>query len=84
MAKPDEDVSIGGIFCGKRVKPGLYAEEVASRRYVIRRLTSTDLLHRVGEVMGSQGRFQSMAMNGDHVKMCSSLVAAAERLIKQF
>lgn len=81
MAKQDEDVSIGGIFCGKRVKPGLYAEEVASRRYVIRRLASADFPQRVGEVMGGQGRFQSMAMNGDHVKMCSSLIAAAKSLI---
>lgn len=82
MKNVDKDVSIGGVFCGNRIAVGLFAEEVASRRYVIRQLsTSVDFAKRIGEVMGGEGRFQAMRMNGEHVSINSTLKKAANRLI---
>lgn len=81
MPNLNKDVSIGGVYCGNRVAPGLFAEEVASHRYVIRHLASPDCTRRVGEVMGQQSIFQAMRMNGDHVAICMSLADAAKRLI---
>lgn len=81
MSKLNKAVSIGGVFCGNRLAPKLFAEEIASHRYVIRHLASPDYTKRVGEVMGKQGCYQAMRMNGDHVAICSSLADAAKRLI---
>lgn len=76
-----EGVWVGGIFCGKQIAPNLYAEEVASRRYVIRETELQSFGRRVGEVMGGEGRFQACRMNGEHVGMKPSLLEAACMLV---
>lgn len=72
-----KDAEIGGVFCGDRVADNLYAEAVACRRWVIREVRADGAPYRVGEVMGGDGRFQSMRMNGVHVAMHSSREQAA-------
>jgi hypothetical protein len=81
MPNLNKDVSVGGVYCGTRVAPGLFAEEVASNRYVIRHLAAPNYTKRVGEVMGSQQIYQAMRMNGDYVAICMSLADAAKRLV---
>lgn len=76
-----QDFWVGGIFCGKQIAPNLYAEEVASRRYVIRETELQPFGRRVGEVFGGDGRFQACRMNGDHVGIKHTLLAAACLLI---
>jgi cytoskeleton-binding toxin CbtA-like protein len=63
MPNLNKDVSVGGVYCGTRVAPGLFAEEVASNRYVIRHLAAPNYTKRVGEVMGSKRIYQAMRMN---------------------
>lgn len=72
---------IGGVFCGKEIAPKLYAEEVASRRYVIRETELPQFGRRVGEVMGGDGRFQACRMNGEHVGVKTTLLEAARLLV---
>lgn len=81
MPNLNKDVSIGGVYIGNRIAPRLFAEEVASHRYVIRHLVSPEYTKRVGEVVGQQRIYQAMRMNGDHVAICMSLSDAAKRLI---
>ncbi len=74
---------VGGIYCGKQVAPNLYAEEVASCRYVIRQTEQqpVPVARRVGEVFGRPGRFQACRMNGDHVGIKPTLLEAACLLV---
>lgn len=75
-----KDVVIGGIFCGTEISTNLFAEEVASSRWVIRYRESADFAKRIGEVMGGLGRYQAMLMRGDHVGVKPTLLAAAQLL----
>ena len=77
-----KDVVIGGIFCGSEISTNLFAEEVASSRWVIRYRESSDFAKRIGEVMGGQGRYQAMLMRGDHVGVKPTLLAAAQLLMQ--
>ena len=77
-----QDVDIGGIFCGTEISTDLFAEEVASSRWVIRYRQSADFAKRIGEVMGGHGRYQAMLMRGDHVGVKPTLLAAAQLLIQ--
>lgn len=73
-------VWIGGIDCGRRIAPELCAEEVASRRHVIRNTSQPSFARRLGEVFGGGGHFQACRMNGDHVGIGRSLLEAAQLL----
>ncbi|MEC4720420.1 hypothetical protein RY831_14755 [Noviherbaspirillum sp. CPCC 100848] len=77
----EEGVTICGIFAGRKIAPNLYAEDVANARWVIRSVEHQPFPKRVGEVMGSGGRFQAMRMNGDHVAMKRNLLEAACALV---
>lgn len=72
---------VGGVFCGKQIATNLYAEEVASRRYVIRETEMQSFGRRLGEVMGGDGRFQACRMNGEHVGVKRALLEAACLLV---
>lgn len=77
-----DGIEIGGILVGKQLEEGVFAEEVASCRYVIRSSIGSDYPRRMGEVMGSNERFQAMLMDGTHVGMERSMTAAAGLLLK--
>lgn len=72
---------IGGVFVGQRIAANLFAEEAAAHRWVIRSTEDHSFAVRIGEVMGSRGRFQAMRMNGTHVAMKASLIEAARALL---
>lgn len=76
-----EGMTICGIYAGRMIAPNLYAEDVANARWVIRSVEHQPFPKRVGEVMGSSGRFQAMRMNGDHVAMKRTLHEAACALV---
>lgn len=77
------DVVIGGVFCGSELSPNLFAEEVASSRWVIRFCKSADFPQRVGEVMGGRGRYLAMLMRGEFIGVKPTLLAAAQLLVNQ-
>ena len=81
IREPDGQWWIGGVFAGRRVCAGLFAEAVASHRFMIRSTRADpSFAQRLGEVFGGQGRFQAVTVRGDHVGMAKSLVEAAEIL----
>lgn len=80
-ATEENGVTICGIYAGKEIAPNLYAENGANARWVIRSLEHQPFPKRVGEVMGSSGRFQAMRMNGDYVAMNQTLLEAACALV---
>lgn len=80
-ATDETGVTICGIYAGKEIAPNLYTENVANAQWVIRSLEHQPFPKRVGEVMGSSGRFQAMRMNGDYVAMNRTLLEAACALV---
>lgn len=80
--KTKDGIEIGGVVVGKKLGEGVFAEEVASCRYVIRSSIGSDYPRRMGEVMGSNQRFQAMLMDGTHVGVERSVKAAAGLLLK--
>ena len=44
----DNGTFIGGVFCGREIAPGIWAEEMTSRRHVIRHKTEPNFAKRVG------------------------------------
>lgn len=81
------DVTIGGIYCGREIGDDLLAEELTERRFVIRQRIEPNFARRLGEVCGGEqyggGRtFQATRMNGDHVTIRKTLIAAARTLLK--
>lgn len=84
MSKSSE-ITLGGVFCGRQIAKGLFAEEVASNRYLIRAAAGPNHATRVGEVCGSPrqgaaGGYQALTMKGDSVAVKDSLRAAAVTL----
>lgn len=87
MSKKNE-VTLGGVFCGREIAPGLFSEEFASCRFQIRLLVDADYARRIGEVVGSPrngaaGGYQALTPRGDTVAVKDSLVAAAKVLADQ-
>ncbi len=83
----EEKAVIGGIYCGREIAPGIWAEQLTERRFVIRQQTEPNFAKRLGEVCGGEqyrggAEFQATRMNGDHVAMRKSLLAAAKTLIQ--
>ena len=72
---------IGGLFVGQEIKPGVFSEKVSSCRYVVRSSIEGTQPRRMGEVMGSNGRFQAMTMAGDHVGNATNLNSAVDLLL---
>lgn len=82
VAKPvSGGLEIGGVFVGREIEDGLYAERVMTGRWMIRSAQG-GLTHpsRVGEVMGGDGRFACCLMNGDLVDTKPTLLQAAKLL----
>lgn len=82
VTQDSEGYWIGGIFCGTQIAPNLYAESVASRRFVIRETEMQPFGRRVGEVFGGDGVYQACTMKGDHVGKRPSLLQAALLLVQ--
>lgn len=77
--------TIAGVYVGKKIAPGLFAEEVASRRFVIRQQSDAGHANRVGEVCGGTrtdgtSLFQAMTMKGDLKGSASTMLGAARVL----
>ena len=81
VVKDAEGFWVDGVFVGKRIAPGLFAEMVASHRYMIRCCTGSTSAKRVGEVFGA-GPFQACRVRGEHVGNARSLVEAARLLAR--
>lgn len=79
---PSEQFTIGGVFCGKEIGNGLYAEELIQDRFVIRKRLQGDGVKRLGEVSGSNKVFLASRPNGDQVAKCSSFIQAARALTR--
>jgi hypothetical protein len=77
-----EGLWIGGLFVGRELKPDVFSEKVASCRYLVRSSINATHPRRLGEVMGSNGRFQAMTMAGEFVANASSLMDAVDVLIQ--
>lgn len=79
--KVDGGLEVGGVFVGRQIEEGLFAERVMDGRWMIRssqgKLTYPT---RVGEVMGGNGRFLACLVKGDEVGSGSTLLAAAKLL----
>lgn len=80
--KDNDGYWVGGIFCGRQIAPNLFAEEVASRRFVIRETEMQPFGRRVGEVFGGDGVYQACTMKGNHVGKRPSLLQAALLLVQ--
>lgn len=86
-ADVQEDGSfIGGVFCGREIATDIFAEELTSRRFVIRKRIEPNYAKRLGEVCGGRQirggcEFQSTRMNGEHVAMRPTLLAAVMTLV---
>lgn len=78
--KEEDGTFVGGVFVGPPINDDLFAEPVANARWVIRQSVDTSFAKRLGEVMGGKGRYQAMRMDGSHVGMGPSLLAAAIQL----
>jgi hypothetical protein len=76
-----EGLWIGGLFVGREIRTDVFSEKVASCRYLVRCSINATHPRRMGEVMGSNGRFQAMTMAGDHVGNASSLMDAVDMLV---
>jgi hypothetical protein len=76
MSKSKE-LTLGGVYCGRRIAPGVYAEKIESGRYLIRRAIGSSHAERRGEVVGSSGTYQALTMTGECVAREQSLRAAA-------
>jgi hypothetical protein len=77
-------LEVGGLFVGRQLEDGLYAERVMSGRWLIR--SSQGLLThptRMGEVTGGDRRFVACLMNGDQVEVKPSLLLAAKSLAQR-
>lgn len=77
-----EGLWIGALFVGRELKENVFSEKVASCRYVIRCSINATHPRRIGEVMGNNGKFLAMTMKGDFVGNATSLIAAAQVLVK--
>ncbi|MBK6616678.1 hypothetical protein [Ottowia sp.] len=74
-------LEIGGLFVGKRIAEGLFAEPVQSDRWLIRSDSGGETHpRRVGEVMGSGGKYLACTMKGDILATKASLVEAGRFL----
>lgn len=80
MAEPG--MTVAGVFVGKQIGNGLYAEELIQDRFVIRKQHRDGGLQRLGEVVGSSKAFVASRMNGDQVAKCSSFREAAFALTR--
>jgi hypothetical protein len=74
------DIEIAGVFVGDLVDDGTYAEEISAGRSVIRQIRADGHAHRIGEVMGRQGRYVALRMSGEQVAVHPTLEAAAAAL----
>lgn len=72
---------VRGIFVGRQIDAGLYAEPMGDGRWLVRHAQGEAFPRRVGEVFGGRGRFQAFLMNGDRVAATGSLLEAARSLV---
>ena len=77
-----KDNTIGGVYCGQTIAPGLYAEKEGDGRYLVRELTGPDSTRRLGlalggKTRGSVGRYLALAMSGESLGTTDSLRQAA-------
>lgn len=79
MSKSSKN-TLGGVFCGRQIAPGLYAETVETNRFLIRAAVGTSHATRLGEVFGAAASFQALTIEGQHVAREASLRAAAMAL----
>jgi len=82
VTKSASGLEIGGVFVGQEVQPGVFMEQVASCRYLLRSSIGATHPLRMGEVMGSSGKFISMLMNGAQVGVSGDLKAAIDLLLE--
>jgi hypothetical protein len=80
-----QDITLGGVYCGKDIGDDLLAEELTERRYVIRQRIEPNYARRIGEVCGGAQHgggksFQATRNNGAHVATKASFKAAARAL----
>lgn len=81
VIKTASGIEIGGVFVGQELRPGVYMEKVASCRYLLRSSIGATHPLRMGEVMGGNGRFISMLMDGKQVGVSADLNAATDLLL---
>lgn len=75
---------IDGVYVGKQIGAGLFAEEVESDRFLIRSEGISELgLVRVGEVFGPPGARSALSMNGQLIGRRRTLLEAARLLTNQ-
>lgn len=79
------EITMNGVFVGDEIAEGVFAEEVASRRFVIRQQSDSGHPYRVGEVCGGKrsdgtSHYQAMTMKGDHIGSSSSKMGAVRML----
>ncbi len=79
--EPDGHWRVSGVYVGRKLSAHLFAEPVASRRFVIRSTQSDPTFaKRMGEVFGGDGDFQACTMRGDHVALARTLLEGAKSL----
>ena len=67
-----------GLYVGREIRPNVFAEKVASGRWMIRKAAQTgDMPMRLGEVMGGNGQFLACTCKGDVKGKAHNLSAAA-------
>ena len=81
--KVSSGFEFGGVFLGRKIDNGLFAEKVMEGRWMIR-CTQAPLLNptRLGEVMGGGRKFLACLVTGENVGVRSSLLGAAALLQK--
>ena len=80
----DGGIDIGGVFVGRKIGAGVFAEKVMEARWTIRS-TRPPMMNpaRVGEVLGRNGRFVACLTTGENVGITSSLRKAADLLVNK-
>ena len=81
MSKTNDN-TIGGVYCGQTIAPGLYAEKEGEGRFLVRELTDSGSTRRLGLVLGgkakgSMGRYLALSMSGESLGTADSLRKAA-------
>lgn len=67
----------GSLYVGREVSPNVFAEKVATGRWMIRKAESTGHMPmRIGEVMGGNGQFLACTCKGDVKGKAGNLLGA--------
>lgn len=71
----------GSLFVGRELRPNVFAEKVASGRWMIRKASASGHMPmRIGEVMGGNGQYLACTCKGDVKGKAGSLADAVSVL----